>query len=181
MSKEAAQTQPQEQSQSNSVDPLETVTAQAQQVIEGLDAAGLHYAAAAIQRQANKLETESDNLAKTIGQLANPKLLLALSYLKAGQIVDEDLSNGIQVGVKTLPKPKLNLPSVPSFGQYYSFSEFQDGQQQLTSGSNSTANKSENQNDQSKATEVAAHSSAPSSNGNSKKEQKKEFGIKAGN
>lgn len=101
-------------------DPVEQVRSQADVAISGLEQARLNYAAAAITRHAEKLEMDSDQISKTLQTLMNPELAVALGELKAANAINNRSVADRPLPVGNIGGVPLQIPGIPSFGNFYS-------------------------------------------------------------
>ncbi|HEY9657149.1 MAG TPA: hypothetical protein V6C65_01700 [Allocoleopsis sp.] len=117
---ERPNTNQQTEQQPSFADPVEQVRSQADVAISGLEQARLNYAAAAISRHAEKLEMDSDQIAKTLQTLMNPELAVALGELKAANAINNRSVADRPLPVGNIGGVPLQIPGIPSFGNFYS-------------------------------------------------------------
>jgi hypothetical protein len=139
-SNNGTQPQPMSQSGQSAFDEVGQIQQQADLMIAGLHQAGLANSAAAIQRHADRLQTQTADLERTFTVLLDPDLPVALAELRAGRTISDRLGKRQPLPYTPLPKVEIELPGIPDFGRFYSAESSQPAQPQvaLPSSSGST-------------------------------------------
>lgn len=109
------------QSESHSDDTWQLIQQRADAAVEGASQAGLNHVNGAIARHAQALADNTSKVAETLELLMDPRTLVALAEIKAANSLNERMG-------KTQPRARvlkfqaveIELPSVPSFSQFYS-------------------------------------------------------------
>jgi hypothetical protein len=117
----------------------------AQSVIASLKQAELHGAAAAIARQSEQFEVDSEQISQVLEVLMDPQAKVHAAYVKAAARIGNRRPEALKLPFGGYGAVLPQLPALPSFSAYYSESGRSQHQLSATSnGSKSNGNQTGN-------------------------------------